>query len=361
MELDYIVKRCQGYGIANSLKSIKISQISTDKERQLIFLKDQSTKTSIKGSTSFTTIDDLDKYTSNLSPEALEKDTVFFIEVGVYANEIKKKDHRIDIEETNKVIDEFEIKLDIDEKLKEGFRNALKMINKSPGTYLKQEYTAQFLEFVKEIYPFIQDSILQKSIIKILNFNSIRTDGLLKEHPYTFDPEEVVVTKYSSFISDLKINDPFFEDGNDTSIDDGIVRRLAEGKISRFNGFGNAFAQVDNAQKRAGINNTISMRNHEVIDILARNKIVASPETFEELSISKLMHIIGRYKKFHLILVYPNFLGTFIYASEPSKMMEIDGSNGCVILCVFIRYILINFFGMHRTFKNVDQFDIYTC
>ena len=361
MELEYIVKRCQGYGFANSLKNVKISQITTAKDRQLIFLKDQSTKTSIKGSVSFKSIEDLETYTASLSPDALEKDTIFFIEVGVHANEIKKRDHRIELDDTNKLIDDFEIKLDIDEKLKEGFKNALKTINKSPGTYLKQEYTAQFLEYIKDIYPFIQDSILQKSIIKILNFNNIRTDGLLKEHPYTFDPEETIVTKYSSFIDDLKVNDPFFEDGNDASIDDGIVRKLAEGKISRFNGFGNAFAQVDNAQKRAGINNTIPMRNHEIIDILARNKIVASPETFDELSISKLMRIIGQYKKFHIILVYPNFLGTFIYASEPSKMMEIDGSNGCVILCVFIRYILINFFGMHRTFKNVDQFDIYTC
>lgn len=324
-------------------------------------MKDENTKVSIRDAISFNEIKDLSSYTSSLSSEELEKETIFFIEVGVLTKEIKKKDHRIPTEELNQLIDDFEIKLDIEENLKDGFKNALKTINKSPMTYIKQEYTAQFLEFIKEIYPLIQDSVLQKSIIKILNFNSIRTDTLLKNHPYTFDPEEVTVTKYSSFLSDLKINDPFFEEGNDTTVDDGIVRKLAEGKISRFNGFGNAFAQVDNAQKRANIQNTIPMRNHEVIDILARNKIVASPETFDELSISKLMKIMSQYKNFHIVLIYPNFLGTFVYASEPSKILEIDGSNGCVILCIFIRYIILHFFGMHKTYRNIDQFDIYTC
>ena len=179
-----------------------------------------------------------------------------------------------------------------------------------------------------------------------MNYNAIETDTV----------------RLSSVLSDIKVNDPFFEKSKEELEDqnqNGILKAFSSQAIAKFNGFGNTFAQVDNNKKRANLPDINSLRNHSVIHALARNKIVCSPLSDKPLSLQVLMNCMAKFNHFHVIFIYPNYQNVFRYNSVPNKLMEVDPSNGCVILNVIFRYMCLNFFGMHETINHEDLYAKY--
>lgn len=363
MNLNYIVKRCRGFGWATKLSDIKWKQLSV-RSPEIIYIRDSMTGPKPKGSLATNDLDALYEETmaKELDDECFEKQTVFLVELGVPTQVDNHIDVAIPEEEIDAVIDSSTVTADIDEKLKETYKLAMKDVFRQPESYLKQDFNATFIQYIKDVYPLINDTKFQRTLLKILVKHSIRVDELIKEHPLNFKIEKTDTIRTSAPFKDVLVSDPYFEKSKNELEDEhtnGVLKEFSSQAIAKFNGFGNKFAQVDNSKKRASIPDINMLRNHNVIHMLARNKIVATPKTSNELSISKLMKLMSRYKNFSVIFIWPNYQNGFRYAETPTKMMEIDSSGGNVILCVFFRAMCIHFFGMHSTISHTDYYQKY--
>lgn len=363
MNLEYIVKRCQGFGYATSLEEIKMKDLK-EPNPKIIYLKDtETTKSPDNVDSVFTDIHDLERYTSTLTHEELVYPTVFFVEVGVPTVCEEKVDVDIPDEELHKTIDEFEIQgLEIDDKDKQTYKNCLKDFKRSEEVYVNAEFNPAFIQFLADIYMKINDTKLQRIILKILIKNDFRVDKLFKEHPLNQTSINVDTIRLSHLFDDIKVNDPYFEKSKEKLEDEntnGVMKSFSAKAIAKFNGFGNTFAQIENNKRRANLKDINILRNHAVIHSLARNRIVAAPESNDKLSIQLLMDCMSKFEHFHVIFIYPNYQYMFRYNTTPSKIMEIDSSNGNVILNVIFRYMCLNFFGMHETINHEDLYAKY--
>ena len=368
MNLRYEIKRCAGYGYATAISECKMKQITRNKDKQIIYIKDSKNDGRIRGAINVgeddLTFADLYEKTMALDvhdPE-FDKETVFLVEVGVHDTITAHHDIEIPNDELEKIIDDFEIDSDISDENKKAYKGFTKNLISNPKNYVNLECTESYLDFLSKLYLKIDDSKLQRTILQLLVFNQKRCDELIRKHPITFKPVEETIVRLSSTFSDMKISDPYFdkdEDKFDTEQINGVSRNMTVGNISKFGSFSNKFTQVEHAKKRANIPEINRLRNHNIIDIITRGRIASVPLSFEEFNISKLMKLMARYKKFHVIMIYPNYQQPFIYNEYPTRAMEIDPENGCVCLAVFQRYILINFYGMHAIVDEEDKFSKY--
>lgn len=363
MNLNYIIKKCKGFGYAAKLSDIKLKQIGFHSPN-IVYMRDKETHGKPKGAL---IVDDFDDYLSQVNAldptsEQLTKPTVFLVELGVPTKTISHKDIDVSDIEAEEQIDRFNIDLDIDDEKKTVYKNALKAIRRTPETYLNSEFNATYLKFMVDIFPQIKETKFQRSVLKILVKNQIRVDELLAEHPLNYEDVEVETTRQSSLFADLKVSDPFFEKSKTELEDDntnGVLREFTAQAITKFNGFGNKFAQVDNSKKGANLEDISVLRNHANIHALARNKIIATPKVLKDCCMSKLMQILSRFQNFAIVFIWPNFHNIFTFADNPSKTLEVDTSEGNVILTVIFRYMLIHFYGLHSTISHTDYHQKY--
>lgn len=368
MNLRYEIKKCAGYGYATAISECKMKQITRNKDKQIVYIKDNKNDGRIKnainvGEDDFTFNDLFDKTMAlNCHDAEFDKETVFLVEIGVYDTQIAHHDIEIPTEELEKTIDEFEIDADISDENKEAYRGFTKNLITNPKNYVNLECTEAYLDFLSKLYLKIDDSKLQRTILQLLVFNQKRCDELIKKHPITFKPVEEKIVRLASTFSDMKVSDPYFdkdEDQFDAEQINGVSRNLTVANISKFGSFSNKFAQVEHAKKRVNLPLINRLRNHQNLDILTRGRIASVPLSFQEFNISKLMRLMSRYNKFHVIFIYPNAHQPFIYNEYPTRAMEVDPENGCVVLAVVQRYMLINFFGMHAIVNEEDKFSKY--
>lgn len=366
MNIEYIIKKCQGFGFVSKIKDIKMSTFGKEKPN-LVFLKDPQTKKYPSSAKVYTNLDNLYDEVKDLNydDERLNKSTVFIVELGVPTQIEQNTDISIPKEEIDKIIDEFEIKIDLEDEKKEMFKNTLKDFVEHTETYLNFDFNPTFIQFLQDIYPKIFDTHLQRVILKILVRNGIRVDELIRKHPLQHGTKTVDTVRQTEMFDDLRISDAKFDksknDIEDENIDSVSKDFMTFQSISRFHGFGNSFAQVDNTKKRANIPDVSALRNHAVIHSLARNKIVSTPEIYKkkDYSLSKLEKILSKFQNFHVIFIWPNYEGVFNYDTYPSRKLEIAETEGNVILLVFFRFMAINFFGMHETIDHEDMFVKY--
>lgn len=365
MNLEYIVKKCRGFGYATNFQCIKTREITKNKNVKLYYFHDPTVHVDFKNAESY---DDLDKFYNYISEldkndPLFDQESIFFVDVGVMDLLSINKPVEIPPDDLKKIVDEIEIPDDIGERNKNEFRIHTKLLIDNPKQYLNKDFTEAFLNFLIDLYPKINDSKLQQLILQILVYNRKNCSSLLKNHPIQFTKESKKMIRYSKMFSDLKITDPYFEKSElELNIEriNGIDRDLTLTTISKFNGFSNTFSRVDNNKKRANIPDINILRNHEPIHMLARGRIVSTPVTNNKLSVHKLMEIFEKFNNFHVIYLYPNYQNNFAYNSMPTKNLEIDPSNGCVILIVFFRFMLLRFFGLHCVMDSTDKFAKYT-
>ena len=368
MNLRYEIKRCQGFGYATTVGDCKMKQVTRNRDKQIVYIKDSKNESRIKNAINVgdSSMPFIDYYESIMDKDVhdplFDKETVFLVEVGVKDTTIVKQDVVIDETTLMKIIDEFEINADISDENKEAYKGFTKNLFLKPKQYTNLECTESYLDYLSQLYLKIDGTSMQKTILQLLVFNQKRCDELIRKHPLNYQPVETVITRFASTFSDMKVSDPYF-DKNDESFDveqiNGISRNMTVGNIAKFGSFGNSFAQVEHAKKRANIPDINVLRNHANIHILARNRIASVPRTFEELNITKLMKLLSRFNKFHIILIYPNYHQLFVYSDAPNRSMEIDADNGNVIMAVFLRYIIIYFYGMHAIVNQEDKFAKY--
>lgn len=372
MNLNYIIKRCKGFGYASTLKDVKLKSIGY-KSPQIFYIKDASTHSKPKDSIVIKNLDEFLEQISSLSSSPLlssssfdlSKPSIFLVELGVPTTTSRHDDIDVSNEEAESLIDSFDISLDIDSEKKIMYKNALKEIRKTPETYLKAEFNATFLKFLVEFYPRVKETKLQRSILKILVKNQVRVDQLISEHPLNYKEVPMETVRQSTIFQDVKISDSYFEKSKTELEDDnnnGVLREFSSQAITKFNGFGNMFAQVDNSKKRASLDDISVLRNHANIHALARNKIIATPQVLVNCSFSKLMKIFSKFENFAVVFIWPNYGGSggmFTFSESPAKTLEVDVGDGNVILAVVFRYMLIHFFGLHSTISHTDYFQKY--
>lgn len=375
MNLEYIIKKCQGFGYVKELSQIKMKEIKM-KNPQIIYLKDPDTHKNPKNSIVYTDIFKMKEDLETKDKEMFDKPTIFFIEVGVPCQAEQNVDVPIDKDKFYQCVDDFEIDIDIDEEKKKTYKEVLKTFVTESVTddqvtysvnlsYIDYEFNPTFLHFLSNIYPKIEFTAIQRIILRILVKGGLRIDELLKLNPITYTTSIKDSVRLSSSFSDVKISDPKFDKSKDEIEDENIDSVTKDfmtlQSISRFNGFGNSFAQVDNTKKRANIPTINILRNHEIIHSLARNKIVATPDIYKrkDFSIKILMEIFSKFTNFSVIFIWPESSCIFTYDTYPSKKLEISDVNGNVILLVLFRFMAIHFFGMHMTVDHEDMYMKY--
>ena len=366
MNIEYLIKKCQGFGFASKIKDIRMSTMGISSPNT-IFLKDKSTKATPKSSKAYVDLDKLWEEVKDLKldDERLTTTTLFIVELGVPTRAERNVDVEISKDEIDKVIDDFEIEIELEDEKKLIFKNTLKDFKEHPETNLNFDFNPTFLQFLQDIYPEINDTHLQRIMLKILVKNGIRVDELIRKHPLRHTTKTIDTVRQTDMFADLRISDAKF-DKSKNDIEDENIDSVAKDfatfqSISRFHGFGNSFAQVDNTKKRANIPDVNQLRNHAVIHSLARNKIVTTPEIYKkkDYSLSKLERIFSKFQNFHVVFIWPNYEAVFNYDAYPSRKLEIAETEGNVILLVFFRFMAINFFGMHETIDHEDMFVKY--
>lgn len=361
MNLTYIIKKCQGFGFATTLKDIEFKALGV-KSPRIIYLQDKDNHKRPKGSDGYKNIDEL---VSNVDAYDKDQPTLFLVEVGVIADEVTKQDVEMTVQDLTDAISKVKTSVTVDKATIKQFEESILSMKEKPEPFLKVDLNSTFLQYLQDIYPLIEDTKLQLTIIRILIKHGIRTDTLMSEHPISHKEEVSKVTKLSSIFEDIKVDDPYYDKSKEEieeSNANGILRELTATAITKFSGFGNSFAQVDHNKKRANIPDINTLRNHATIHALARNRIVATPRIYEyeknpakKCSIQKLVDVMSQFKNFRVVFIYPNYQYVFRYADYPTRMIEIDSSDGNVILSVIFRYMCINFFGMHKTIDSDDM------
>ena len=360
MNLSYVIKKCQGFGFASDIKNIDFRTL--DAKAKLVYIRDASNKRRPKGSEAYYTIDeleaDLDKYDKTQT-------TLFLVEVGVVVNEKTKVDVDMPMDKLIEAINSVQTDVSVNNETKKQFAEAVISMKDKPEPFMKVDLNSTFLKYLQDIYPLINDTKLQLTIIRLLIKYGIRTDTLMKEHPVAHEEKIEPITKLATAFSDIKIDDPFYDKSKEEieeSNANGLLRELTASAITKFSGFGNSFAQVDHNKNRANISDINTLRNHACIHALARNRIVATPRIYDytkdrskRCSIQILMDVLSQFKKFQIVFIYPNYQYVYRYSDSPSRMVEIDSSDGNVILSVLFRYMCINFFGMHKTIDCDDM------
>lgn len=350
MNVSYIIKKCRGFGYATSLKDVKMNKIGMD--GQVIYIKDPDTRGHPKGSLTFTSVDVEDYETVDR-----KKPTLFLIEVGVPCKKTVQIDVEMEDSEVDSLVDSVPIDLDISDELKASYRGAVKELRHSLESYLKIKVQETFLIYLEQLYPHVRETRFQRAILRMLVANKRRVDLLINRNPmnYTYAEEDSV--RPSGAFSDVKVSDPYFERSK-TEMEDsnmnGVMREFSSQAISKFNGFGNQFAQVDNSKKRAALVELSPLRNHSNIHALARTKIVATPKVMRNCAFNRLVKMLSSFDDFAVIFIWPCFRTGFAYSTIPTPALEVDISEGNVILAVAYRYMLIHFYGLHGAVSCTD-------
>ena len=96
-------------------------------------------------------------------------------------------------------------------------------------------------------------------------------------------------------------------------------------------------------------------QNHEVIDAIASNGLLYSPEVMSKYSIGKILINISRLNDFSIYIIHPSLKVDILDGIYPSSYNIPRYSVGeGEILSVFFRYISLLFYGYMSVYDNVD-------
>lgn len=251
----------------------------------------------------------------------------------------------------------------LDEDAVTEFKQALLTYFGEPTFLLEKQLSKEFISFITFVYCNIKDGNNKLALLKLLNHNNIDTNAIEISHPVRYhEVEQMEVTNTEPF-DDIKII--LNKDDVNASSSSAIYRHTADdlkkaavGNSTQLEAFSkNKFTVIHN-KKSANIENRIPKRNHDVLDSLARNGVVCSPNTDFELSIQRLMRLLRRFKSFDIVFVHPSYDMKVTRAEYPSELVEPAYIiNEGELLAVAYRYISINYFGYCSVFnEEMEEF-----
>lgn len=361
MTTKYSVKRCNTFGFAQSLKDA-LTLFKDLNNNNIIYLHDIDKHISdedqiiinklMKSKDKHNTDNVETKFEEFSSIEDLtipqNKKGIIFVELGYNSN----KHIDVPVEYDDKyIVEEFEHQYGTNE-----FKKAALSLVDNEDSFKERKFSNEFISFLIDLYPNLRDYNLKNSILNLLNYNDYNTLELEKQYPFEFKDEEIRFVTPSSIFSDIEVSIDETDKNISTSLykpDKDALKKASLGKTTQLDAFSENKFAIIHTKKGAGIENKIRNQNHDVLDTLAVNGVMKSPETKKPLSIYKLVRKLEKFDKFDIVFIHPSYEVRCMNAEYPcEQIIPAYRINEGEILAVVYRYIVVYFFGYCSIFTD---------
>ena len=351
MTTKYTVKRCKTFGYAQTLRNaITLFQPSDYTDANVYYIHsskpDPSASLAKLNPSTFniTSINDIQPNNANRN--------IIFVELGVKTKQTIKEpveydDHEI-IKSSCKTL-----------QAPADFEHALYTIleDSDETQELKEhKFSNEFLQFLIDIYPSLRDYHLKSSILELLAFNDYNTLQLEKDNPFEYEEKTVDSVVSAPMFSDIEISIDVNDKNTTTSLyrpDKDALKKAAVGKATQLDAFSENKFAIIHTKKHAGIDTRIRNQNHDVLDTLAVNGVMKSPDTTQPLSVYLLMKKLEQFDSFDIVFIHPACEVKAMNSEYPcEQIIPAYVINQGEILAVVYRYLVMYFFGYCSIFTD---------
>ena len=184
------------------------------------------------------------------------------------------------------------------------------------------------------------------------NYNPSKLDEIIEENK----PINIVIFAESKIFDDIK----FIVDESKEKLDSSTVRQdvlsgCSLGSSSILDAIQAKEFAINPGRKTSGIQTISTNQNHDVIDAIAVNGLLYSPEPMINYSVGKILTKLSGLDEFYIYIVHSSltvdvFDGIMPYSYSTPNYKVGEGE----ILTVFFRYISLLFFGYLSVYDSVD-------
>lgn len=350
MATKYLVKRCNTLSFASAFKYIETKfspeELAND---NVIFISDKNTKCKYEWGSKPVSIDEMQ------IPKS--KKGVIIVELG--RKTMKTISVSVEDESDLFTIDECDYsEFCHDEEKVIQYKDALINFVSDDNYFEDKKLSREFIDFILFIYPKLNDGKLKLKLLDVLHENQVKTFNLEEQYPIVYKDETIKCVEPLPEFSDIKIvinkNDPNASSNSAVyKPDKEELKKASLGNSTQLEAFSkNKFTVIHN-KKSANIDTRIFKQNHDVLNSLARNGVVCSPDTGKLLSIQKLVNKLHKFEKFDIVFVHPSYELKITRSEFPTELIEPSYVvNEGELLAVVYRYIIVNFFGYCSVFSE---------
>lgn len=169
-------------------------------------------------------------------------------------------------------------------------------------------------------------------------------------------PVDIIINAESEMFNDIKfIYDHDKENLNSKNLKQEVLSGCSLGSSSMLDAIQAKEFAINPGRKGSGIQSLHHNQNHEIIDAIAINGLLYSPNVISEYSVGKLLIKLSDLNEFYIYIVHSAlsvdvFDGIMPYSYNIPRYLIGKGE----ILSVFFRYISLLFFGYMSVYDNVD-------
>jgi len=342
MTLVYAIKRCKSYGFSQSIKIALDSYDKNELKKDVYLICDENRKNLFPKN--FKHID-----LNNIDEKQLTTKGIVFVELANIVNEevkvaIKNNDILLINSHINDHPQEFEF-LSKGELIE--CQSIIKNVYENADFLKGKSMLPKFYEFTRIIYPILKDTEFKLNLLRILT-EHISVKELEQNYPIQYESENINKVKSSAVFKDIEIIIDEKTSGKSTSMyktSEEDLKQASLGNSTQLEAFSKGMFTVIRGRKSANINNH-GDQNHDVLDILARNGVVCTPESLRNSSLDKLMSMLEKFSEFEIMFIHPSLMYKNIKTEFPNEQgkPEYNMNEGELIAVVF-RYLCLNFFG----------------
>ena len=354
MTTEYSVKRCNSFGFAQSVReAVKLFKPEDFDKSNIYYVHSSKEKMSPtlekikpKSLINITNINSIQPMKES------NDDNILFIELGVKSTKtIKEPIEYDDIELVKSVCEQMNVDDD--------FERAILTIISNPdeAQELKEhKFSNEFLQFIIDLYPHLRDYKLKSILLDLLTFNDYNTLQLEKDNPFEYEEKTIDSVVAAPMFSDIEISIDINDKNTSSSLykpDKDTLKQAALGKTTQLDAFSENKFAIIHTKKHAGIETKIRNQNHDVLDTLAVNGVMKSPESAKPLSIYLLMNKLEQFKHFSIVFIHPAYEVKSMISEYPcEQIIPSYIINQGEILAVAYRYLVMRFFGYCSIFTD---------
>jgi len=351
MTLVYSVKKCKAYGFAQSIENAIALFPNSNREFYVIceehrkeLMKDinGSSVTFINETSSMENINESSSAKNNNVP-------VFIVELATTENiEAQFPIENDDMTAIQEYIDNNPIKFDTMSKIE--INECLEIVRNisENGEFLKgKTMNFKFYNFIKIIYGILKDTLFKTNLLRILS-ESEDVAELEFLYPIKYETKKIDRVVNSKLFRDIEIIVDKKADGKSNTMyktSEADLKQASLGNSTQLEAFSKGMFTIIRGKKSANLDN-YGDQNHDVLDILARNGVVCTPDSLKNSSLDKLMNMLSTFNSFEVVFIHPSLMYKKLYVEFPSEQgkPEYNMNEGELIAVVF-RYLCLKFFG----------------
>ena len=359
MTTKYTVKRCTQFGFAQSLRNaITLFQPEECNNANVFYLHSSPNENAIKSFNKLNAknkqllnnIDSLTPPPSASSPTPSASDNIIFVELAYKTT--KQVKEPISYDDTQ-LVESFSSKAPAD------FTHAVLEMITNPDSIeqLKEhKFSNDFLQYLIDLYPQLRDYKLKNTLLELLSSNGFNTLQLSKQYPCEYEEKEVETVKPSPMFEDIEISIDINDKNTSSTLyrpDKDALKQAALGKATQLDAFSENKFAIIHTKKHAGIETRIRNQNHDVLDTLAINGVMKSPETSKPLSIYNLMIKLEQFEHFNIVFIHPSYEVKSMITEYPcEQIIPSYIINSGELLAIVYRYLVVRFFGYCSIFTD---------